>query len=226
MIKKVSYIITIVSILFSSIAIAHNFSKTVYPSLFTMSLKADGLDPTVLKLAVTAYNNAVKQGVNINKKVVTIIDYSKPSSEKRLWVLDLDKQQVLFHTLVAHGRYSGENIANSFSDRPGSEQSSIGVFLTKGVYIGHSGYSLVLSGLEKGYNENAESRRIVMHGADYVNEGLVSTYGRIGRSWGCPAVERQLAEPIIDTIKDGSLFIAYYPDKAWLSQSRYLHYYS
>lgn len=223
--KKLLCVISIFSILLSPIIIAKSSYKEVYPSLFTFSSKLEGLNPSILKLAVTAYNNAVKQGVSVNKKIITIIDYSKPSNEKRLWVLDLEQQKVLFHTFVAHGKYSGENIANNFSDRPGSQQSSIGVFLTKDVYVGHSGYSLVLSGLEKGYNEHAESRRIVMHGASYVDKGIADSYGRIGRSWGCPAVERELAMPIIDTIKHGSLIIAYYPDKKWLSESKYLHYY-
>lgn len=222
--KKLFRVISIVSVFLSSAIFAKNSVPLVSPSFFTFSLKSDGLNPTVLKLAVTAYNNAVKQGIAVNKEIVTVIDYSLPSNEKRLWVLDLENEKVLFHTFVAHGKYSGENTPDSFSDRPGSLQSSIGVFLTKGTYFGHEGYSLVLQGLEKGYNLHAESRRIVVHGAPYVSKELVDEYGRIGRSWGCPAVERELAVPIINTIKEGSLVVAYYPDKKWLHESRYLNY--
>lgn len=222
--QKLLCAVSVLSLLLSPAIIAKDFSKEVYPSIFSFSLKSEGLNPAVLKLAVTAYNNAVKQGVDVNKKVVTVIDYSLPSNEKRLWVLDLEKQKVLFHTFVAHGKYSGENTPDSFSDRPGSQQSSIGVFLTKGTYFGHEGYSLVLEGLEKGYNDLAESRRIVMHGAPYVSEEIADTYGRIGRSWGCPAMDFKVATPIINTIKDGSLVVAYYPDKKWLRESKYLNY--
>ena len=195
--------------------IAQNLDEKTYSNFRS-------LNPSVLKLAVTAYHNAIKKGIEINKKVITVIDFSRPSNEKRLWVLDLETHKVLFHTLVAHGKYSGGNYPTSFSDHHGSLQSSIGVFLTKNTYQGHNGYTLTLAGLEKGYNNNAESRRVVMHGAPYVSEQIADTHGRIGRSWGCPAVDTKLAKPIINTIKNGTLMVAYYPDKNWLRNSEYL----
>jgi hypothetical protein len=220
--KKLLCATIILSISLCPIVLAKNASKKTYPIFLGSTLNSNSIDPSVYKIAVAAYNNAIKKGVEINKKVITVIDFSRPSNEKRLWVLDLENRKVLFHTLVAHGKYSGENYPNSFSDRPGSLQSSIGVFLTKNTYQGHNGYTLVLAGLEKGYNNHAESRRVVMHGAHYVNEQIANTHGRIGRSWGCPAVDTKLAKPIINTIKDGTLMIAYYPDKKWLRESEYL----
>jgi hypothetical protein len=203
--------------------IAKNADKKTYSGFFTRTFNSNNLDPSVLELAITAYNNALKKGIPVNKKVLTVIDFSRPSNEKRLWVVDLEKRKILFHTLVAHGKYSGNNYSTNFSDIHGSLKSSIGVFLTKNTYDGHNGYSLVLAGLEKGYNEHAESRRVVMHGAPYVNEQIAHTYGRIGRSWGCPAVDIKMAKPIINTIKNGSLLVAYYPDKKWLRESKYLN---
>jgi len=210
-------IVTISSTLLISTAFAGSSIEKTYSNL-----SSNEPSPNVLKLAITAYNNALKKGLDVNKKVVTVIDFTRPSNEKRLWVLDLKTKKILFNTLVAHGKYSGENYPTNFSDKHGSLQSSIGVFLTKNTYLGHNGYSLVLSGLEKGYNEHAEPRRVVMHGAPYVSDKIAKTYGRIGRSWGCPAVDVNLAKPIINTIKDGSLLVAYYPDKKWLRESEYL----
>lgn len=181
------------------------------------------INPDVLKLALNAYENAEKEGVNISKPVLTLIDYSLPSSSKRMWILDLINHEVLFNGLVAHGKYSGEYYATQFSDNPGSLQSSLGVFLTENTYIGHNGYTLKIKGLEPGFNENAESRRIVMHGAWYVSQNLVKTRGAIGRSWGCPAIEQQYINPVINTIKDGSLLVAYAPDTNWLNKSRFLN---
>jgi hypothetical protein len=181
------------------------------------------INPDVLKLALNAYETAEKDGISISKPILTLIDYSLPSSSKRMWILDLINHEVLFNGLVAHGKYSGEYYATQFSDNPGSLQSSVGVFLTENTYIGHNGYTLKIKGLEHGFNENAESRRIVMHGAWYVSQELVKTRGAIGRSWGCPAIEEQYINPVINTIKDGSLLVAYAPDSNWLHQSKFIN---
>jgi hypothetical protein len=180
------------------------------------------LKPQVVQLALNAEDNAAKKGLVDNKQYVTVIDYSLPSTAKRLWVLDLKNQKVIYNTYVAHGKNSGDNYATQFSDSPRSLETSIGVYLTKGTYSGHNGNSLVLSGLDKGFNGNAESRSIVMHPAAYVNEGMAQSHGRMGRSWGCPALNPQIAQPVINTIKGGSVILAYYPDKNWLNHSQYL----
>ena len=140
---------------------------------------------------------------------MTVIDYSLPSTAPRLWVLDLARHRVLFHELVAHGAGSGDNFATRFSNEPDSRQTSLGLFLTGGTYEGGNGYSLRLRGLEPGVNDLAAERNIVIHGAWYVSVEHASRYGRLGRSWGCPALPQEVAGTIIDTIKDGSFVFAY-----------------
>jgi L,D-transpeptidase-like protein len=155
--------------------------------------------------------------------LLTIIDYSKISSEKRLWVIDLNREKVLFNTWVSHGKNSGSLSATSFSNQPGSLKSSIGVFLTDTTpYMGGNGYSLRLKGLERGINDNAYRRDIVVHGAWYVAPDVARRYGQIGRSWGCPAVSEKLAHPIIDTIKNRTLVFVYSHDRYWLNRSTFL----
>ncbi len=185
-------------------------------------IKVKDIDPKALKVGLRAYGCARKQGLD-DKQVLTIIDYSKPSSEPRMWVLDMKNKKVDFEELVAHGKGSGLKNAHAFSNKSQSHQSSLGVFLTKNTYIGHKGYSLRLEGLEKGINDAALSRDVVVHGANYVSKAFVKNTGRLGRSWGCPAVSKKLAKPTIDKIKNGTLLVAYYPDKHWLQKSEYLH---
>lgn len=186
--------------------------------------KADNLNSGVVKLAIQAYFNAQKKGVNVAKPILTVVDYSLPSSTKRLWVLDLVNNRVLFSSLVAHGKYSGDTYTTSFSNQSGSKQSSIGLYLTENTYIGHRGYTLRVKGLDYGFNDKAESRHIVLHGAWYVTEDLARLRGTIGRSFGCFAVEPNLLSPIVETVKNGSLIFAYYPNHNWLANSKYLHY--
>jgi hypothetical protein len=182
------------------------------------------LRPEVLKLALTAYFNAHKMGIGNDQPILTIIDYSLPSSQKRFWVLDLSQEKILYQSLVAHGKNSGKVYTTSFSDHAGTLSSSLGLYLTANTYAGHHGCTLKIKGLEQGFNDLAEARRIVIHGANYVSEKIASLYGGIGRSWGCPAVEPQLAMPIINTIKGGTLVFAYYPDHNWLSHSKFINY--
>jgi hypothetical protein len=152
----------------------------------------------------------------------TVIDYSLPSTARRFWVLDMVRRRVLFHELVAHGEGSGDNYASDFSNEPGSRQTSIGLFRTDTVYRGGNGYSLRLEGLEPGVNDLAMERRIVMHGASYVSPRAVTALGRLGRSWGCPALARGTHKQVIDRIKGGTAVFSYYPDQRWLRTSRYL----
>lgn len=187
-----------------------------------ISQHAEGLNPNVLRLSLIAFLHARQQGLD-NKELLTVIDYSKPSTEKRLWVFNLRSGRELFYTWVSHGRNSGGVLANSFSNSPGSLKSSLGVFLTDEPYFGHDGYSLRLRGLERGVNDNAYSRSIVIHGARYVNADIIRSYGQIGRSWGCPAVDASMSRSIINTIKENTLVFAYYPQQNWLSHSYYLN---
>ena len=175
----------------------------------------------VFDLALQAYRCGVDAGT-FEPGLLTVIDFSLPSTAKRLWVIDVPRQRVLFHELVAHGEGSGENYANEFSNEPGSRQSSIGVFRTADVYRGGNGISLRLTGLEPGVNDLAMERRIVMHGADYVSTRAVAALGRLGRSWGCPALPRGVHRRVIERIKGGSALFAYYPDPRWLRESRFL----
>ncbi len=143
------------------------------------------------------------------RDMLTLIDFTKPSTEQRLWVIDMASRRVLFHTHVAHGQGSGENYATSFSNRSGSHQSSLGLYRTGGTYTGSNGYSLLLDGLEPGVNDNARARAVVVHGAEYANPSVIASAGRLGRSWGCPALPTELTKPIIDSIKDGSVLYIY-----------------
>ena len=153
---------------------------------------------------------------------LAIIDYSRSSLERRLWVFDLAQGRLLQREFVAHGRQSGELFAERFSNLPGSHQSSLGLFRGAESYSGRHGHSLRLDGLEPGFNDKARERAIVIHGAPYVSDALVRSQGRLGRSLGCPAVSTAVARPLIDSIRGGSFVFAYYPDPAWLKQSRLL----
>jgi hypothetical protein len=158
-----------------------------------------------------------------HNNILTIIDYSLPSSEKRLWVFDLKEKKLLFYTYVSHGIKSGSLLSTYFSNKHNSKASSIGVYHTEKTYYGREGLSLRLEGLDKGFNDNAFNRYIVMHGGWYMDEHFIKKYGRPGRSWGCPAVPLELSKPIINTIKDNSLFVVYYPSDKWLLTSKFLN---
>lgn len=185
--------------------------------------KAQTLDPKVLDLALTAYVCAKQYGYNDPRQVITIIDYTKSSIQKRLWVVDLQSKQILFNTLVAQGKGTGSFIARHFSNIPESKASSIGLFVTEQPYVGHDGLSLRIKGLDVGFNDKAESREIVIHGAWYVSEAFAKQMGRLGESWGCPAVSKDVVQPLIDTIKGGTLVFSYYPNQSWLNNSKFLH---
>lgn len=156
----------------------------------------------------TAYNGIDTYNPAVKDKLV-IFDVTGLSTEKRFYVIDLKNKKLLYHTLCAHGKGSGENKATTFSNEPGSLATAPGFYLTLGTYNGKHGYSLKLKGLEKGVNDNAEKRAIVIHGADYVSSDFAKTHGRIGRSWGCPALPVELSKEIIDVIKDGVLLYIY-----------------
>ncbi|MBK7904771.1 MAG: murein L,D-transpeptidase catalytic domain family protein [Proteobacteria bacterium] len=186
-----------------------------------LAAEAPKANPKVLALAARAAECARKQGVLDGFRHLAVIDYSLPSTQPRLWVFDLERGRLMFQELVAHGRNTGEAKAERFSNIEGSHMSSIGLFKTLEPYYGSNGYSLRLSGLDPGFNDNALARAIVMHGAPYVSEAIAERLGRLGRSWGCPALRPEIARTVIDTLKGGALLFAYYPDRKWLAESPY-----
>ena len=186
------------------------------------TVEIGSLQPRIFQLALSAANCALRSGSVADLATLTVIDYSRPSTEKRLWVFDLETRALLFEELVAHGRGSGDNVATAFSNTPESHQSSLGLFRTEDTYVGRNGYSLRLRGLDAGFNDQAYDRAIVMHGAPYVSDDFARAQGRLGRSWGCPALREGIAREVIDTVKGRGLVFAYYPDPAWLAASKYL----
>ena len=187
-----------------------------------LAKSAPRLDRKVLDLAARAMSCSLRQsGASPGNSTLSVIDYSRPSTERRLWVFDLKKTVLLYAEHVAHGRNSGENFANAFSNRESSHQSSLGLFATAETYNGGNGYSLRMDGLEPGVNDLARARAIVMHGAPYVDPVMAQRQGRLGRSFGCPAVRPAVANSVIDTLKEGQLVFAYYPDQQWLANSRF-----
>jgi hypothetical protein len=181
------------------------------------------IDSDVFALALGAARCATRSGAVDSPSTLTIIDYSKASTKPRLWVLDLATRALLYEELVSHGQGSGGNFATKFSNTPESHQTSIGLFVTESTYVGRNGYSLRLNGLDRGFNDRARERAIVMHGAPYVNASIGKTLGRLGRSHGCPAVREGIARELIDRVKGGSLVFSYYPDREWLRSSRFLN---
>lgn len=193
-------------------------APTANPVLATAAALAavaadSGLRLEVLELALRAHERAVTAH-QTTSPIMTVIDYSLPSRERRLWVLDLEQGTVLARALVAHGRGTGDDIARNFSDAQGSYQSSLGTFVTGATYQGKHGLSLRLRGLDQGLNSHAEARGIVVHAAEYVNEGIVAQLGRLGRSQGCPALNPAVAPRIISLIKGGTVVFSYFPTPA------------
>jgi len=182
-----------------------------------------GVSADVLDLAIGAVSCGIASGDLQAPPTLTLIDYSLPSTTPRLWVFDLGSGELLFNELVAHGRNSGDNMATRFSDAMESRETSLGLFRTADAYVGHNGYSLRLDGLEPGFNGNARERAIVMHGAAYVDADVARANGRLGRSWGCPALRQAAARQVIDTVRDGGVIFSYYPDPNWLKTSKFLN---
>ena len=185
-------------------------------------LEAAGVPAEPLRLATRAFACGRARG-DFEAPILTLVDYTLPSTDRRLWVVDLADGAVRFHELVAHGRESGLRHARAFSNVPGSRQSSLGMFRTAETYFGRHGYSLRLVGLEPGTNDLATERGIVVHGADYATAEFAADRGRLGRSWGCPALDPAVHREVIDTIRGGTAVFAYYPETSWLGRSPFLH---
>lgn len=180
------------------------------------NLKLEGkLDFSIFERALEGWKNLPAK----NKNIFTIVDFTAPSTAKRLFTIDIEKQELLFHSVVAHGKNSGGNYATAFSNINGSHQSSLGFYVTENTYQGGNGYSLVLNGLEPGINDLAKQRAIVIHGAAYANESFIKGMGRLGRSFGCPALPQDVNGPIINTIKDGTLLYIHADDPNYLAMS-------
>lgn len=182
--------------------------------------------PTLSELATQKVLTALECANSyqiLQNPILAVIDYSLPSSQKRLWIFNLKSHRLLFNTYVSHGIKSGSLLTTYFSNRNNSRSSSIGIYLTNNSYRGREGLSLRLTGLDRGFNDNAENRAIVMHGGWYMNEDFIQKYGRPGRSWGCPAVPLELSESIINTIKNQALFVVYYPNESWFQSSKFLN---
>jgi hypothetical protein len=187
---------------------------------FRLNLSDKGLSEQAFLYAVDGYDKLKRAGKLPDSRYLTVIDFSLSSVKKRMFIVDMEEGKLLFQCLVAHGKNSGKVYAESFSNESESLQSSLGFYKTGGTYLGSNGLSLVLHGLEKGINDNAESRAVVLHGADYVSGTIAEQQGYIGRSFGCPAVPRELAAPIIKTIKEGHCLFIYAPNRKYVKASK------
>jgi hypothetical protein len=186
-------------------------------------LRNAGLSEDAFNYAMKGFEYLKSANMIAKTSIISIVDFSKSSSQKRLFVIDINTGQILFNSLVAHGRNSGNEFATRFSNLPESHQSSLGFYITMGTYNGGNGYSLRLKGCEKGINDKAYERAIVIHGADYVSNKFISNRGEAGRSYGCPALPTELNKKIIDVIKDGSCLFLYHPTKKYCSSSKIIN---
>jgi L,D-transpeptidase catalytic domain len=194
--------------------------ESLYSSL---NLANAGLSQNAFTLAVKGLDYCNSKGLAKNRNIIAVIDFTKPSTQKRLFVIDIARGKLLLQSLVAHGKNSGEKYAGRFSNKEESHQSSLGLYITLGTYTGKHGYSLKLKGCESGINDNAYNRDIVLHGADYVSESFITARGFLGRSEGCPAVPEKLHKKIIDYIKGGSCLFIYHPSPEYTKKSKILN---
>lgn len=187
-----------------------------------LGLEKLGLNKQAMKLAYKGHEQLVKKGLVRNEDILTICDFSQSSSKKRMYIIDLKNEKLLLNTYVAHGKNSGLQMAERFSNAPQSLQSSLGFYVTKAVYYGKHGRSLKLGGLERGFNDNAEARAVVVHGAAYIGDGRVGA-PYMGRSFGCPAVPQEHINKVIDLIEGGSALFIYSPNQSYLNSSRIIN---
>jgi hypothetical protein len=184
-----------------------------------LSLNEPALKPEAFRFGLIGFEALHSRGLISNDSLLTIIDFSLPSSKDRFFVINLINNQVVYKSLVSHGRNSGDLFANRFSNKIQSHESALGFFITGKSYEGGQGYSLQLQGVDTGYNDHTRVRGIVIHAADYATQEFVTRYGRLGRSFGCPALPPELSRPIIDLIKEGSVLFSYYPDENYFHHS-------
>jgi len=192
-------------------------TESVYNSIKMHSASMPAME--CFSIALKGFNRLKEEG-KIKKDLLTVIDFSQSSNTKRLWIIDMENQTVLYNTLVAHGRNSGDEYANDFSNANSSNQSSLGFYATGEIYAGKHGQSLRLDGLENGINSNARSRGVVMHAADYVSDTFIKLHHRLGRSQGCPALPVELTKEVVSLLKDKSCLFIYHPSKKYTATSR------
>jgi hypothetical protein len=198
-----------------------NYIRNLYSQI---EFGKNKLSYDVFEKAYRGYANLKNAGkLNESKNILTVVDFSKSSTENRLWVIDLDAKKLLINDYVAHGQGSGNEFATAFSNNANSHQSSLGFYVTADTYIGKHGQSLRMHGMDKGYNCAAYDRAVVVHGANYVSNDFVAGQKRLGRSWGCPAVSNELAPKFINLIKDRTVLFVYYPEAKYLSSSQWLN---
>jgi hypothetical protein len=200
--------------------IAEDSIQSLYQNI---GLTEYALSYEVFRYGMIGFFNLKQQGKLSDREIITIIDFTKPSTEKRFYTIDLQNQKVIYHSYVSHGKNTGEDRAKSFSNRVHSNQSSMGFYVTGETYVGSKGFSLKLDGMDKGYNDNMRQRAVVIHEADYVSEFWIKKYGRLGRSQGCPALPRELNKKVIETIKNKTAIFAYYNDEHYLKTSAHLN---
>ncbi len=189
-----------------------------------LKLSEYGLANEVFLLALKGYNKLDSAGQLEHPGILTIVDFSQSSKNKRMYVVDIEERKLLFNTLVAHGRNTGEEYAHNFSNVSGTYKSSLGFYITKNQVMGNKvGLSLIIQGVEKGFNDNAVSRQIIIHGADYATEEFIAKHGRLGRSYGCPSLPPDLIKPVIETIEEGTCLFLYNPEPNYLRKSALLN---
>jgi len=196
------------------------FIHSIYSSI---TASGSRLSEQVFQIAFAGFEKLQAQGKLSQDSILTIIDFSKSSREKRMHVVDLKSGKLVFNSVVAHGRNTGDEFAKSFSNQPNSHKSSLGFYITGGTYSGSNGYSMILNGMEKGFNDKAKDRAIVMHGAAYANDNVLLSGKRLGRSFGCPALPQQLNKQVIEKIKGGNCLFIFYPDQQYLTNSKLIN---
>ena len=219
--RKLLIFAMLISLFFGCSTMYYNKTPMPLADIDEVYKKADlepVLDRDVFQKAMTGYSRIRSK----NENVISIIDFSKPSTEKRYYLIDLANKTLLYNTYTSHGVNTGEDMALSFSNKEGSRKSSLGFYLTAETYEGKHGKSLKLDGLERGFNHRARKRYIVIHSADYVTDGFIKENGRLGRSWGCPALPPDQTQEIIEKIKNGSVLFIYAKDDDYLNNSKLL----
>lgn len=222
----------IIYVLFLLIPVVNNagiiekdLDKEIKDVFFSIENLVDtGLSRDVFDLAIKGLRKLDSDGKLNNPNIVTIADYSQSSNKKRLYVIDLKNRKLLFNTYVAHGRNTGDEYASSFSNKEGSFKSSLGFYVTEKPIVGsHTGFALLINGVEKGFNDHAVQRQIIIHAAEYASENFIKKHGRLGRSYGCPSLPPDMNKPIIETIKGGTCLFLYNPNKDYIGKSALLN---
>ncbi len=214
----VVFVISCVSYVFlsskesKSVNAANTFNDSVAVTPWYVNVVRDeGISSSALFHSYEGFLRLKKENKLINDSIISLIDFSRPSYEERFFIIDVKNGKLVRKSLVAHGKNSGMIYAESFSNRPYSNKSSLGLYITSETYIGKHGYSLRINGMDNTLNSNARKRAVVIHAANYVSQEYIENNGRIGRSFGCPALPTAIATDVINLIKGGSCLYIYHP---------------